>query len=153
MARKQMVWNSEAFVPGGPPAGVVVIEVPANVRAALTAIEVTGQGQTGASVPLTWRFHPVTDQGGFVDDSTNLRYVDPGLTENKLVKVYKGGSAPEPAGQGNPEFRFGLHQQASRVWIPPTASREIILPENTFWELQYRGPTLIAHYVSLYLEE
>lgn len=99
------------------------IVAPANQRIVLRQVQVGPIGATGATGQLEFDIVTQTNANGLTADSGSIVEQVPVATSGSIQTVANKKTSPsaadEPAGN-SVLYQFELHQQASRVWVPPT---------------------------------
>lgn len=118
--------------PDANPKTLLQIITPTHQRVVLHAIELQPFGSTGASAPIEFDLAKQTTAG--TASAGSFVKIEPAASET-LQTTCRDTFTVEPT-LGSSEYTFNLHQQGSRLWIPPTATRRLILPGNERWGLR-----------------
>lgn len=119
MAALKMKFNYKVNPSGVNPFTLVQFFPAANQRALLHNIDVQVFGSTGASSPLEFDISVQNDAGGLGTDATGFVKELPAAAETIQTTVLTVPAGSEPTSP-TPLEKFSLHQQSSRLWIPPT---------------------------------
>lgn len=99
------------------------VVAPTNQRIVIRQVQVGPIGATGATGQLKFDVVDQTDANGLTADSAAIQEQAPvppsGAIQTVANKKTSPSAVDEPAGN-TVRYQFELHQQASRVWVPPT---------------------------------
>lgn len=152
MARNFYTYSGIAATPVANPETVAQIVAAANTRVVLLAVEINPLGATAATAPIPFNLVVQTDAGGMSDDSAQIVADAPVASETRQTTILKRGGA-EPASTAKNAGQLSIHQQGSRLWVPPNARREIIIAGGTRLGLRYASATFVSTQITLYFEE
>ncbi len=120
-----------------------------NQRVLLKAIEVVLQGVSAAVAPIPFEVVSQNEAGSSADDTASQKKDLPEASETIQTTVRKTFEG-EPA-TNTKRAEFGLHEQSTRMWIPPTGA--IIIPGGGRLGLRYLSATFVPVRVTFWLEE
>ena len=131
------------------PETIFQIATPTNQRAVLRAIEVMTNGATGATAPL-WFAWCLQDGAGTSDEDSANIWKEPPACAETIQSTIRDNFSAEPA-NNDEKAGFSLHQQSSRLWVPPCAGNIFIIPGNTRYGLRIKTAfagdvKVIAHF-------
>jgi hypothetical protein len=143
-----------AYTPDANPYTFVQIVAPTNQPVTLRAIEMMPLGSTGASVPQLYDLIVQTNATGLAAEATGVIKHQPAGSETiQTVINARSAGALEPTASGLALFKFSIHQQSSRLWIPPTDNGKIIIPGGVRLGIRSISGVFVAAQLSLSLEE
>ena len=142
MARHFMTYFGSITLTAENPQTLAILQAGADVRAAITGVELMPMGATAQAASIQFDFATVTDDGtNKTLDASNLRKDLPAASEANNMTVRKYAGVGEPAGPVV-VAQCTLHQMAQRQWQPLTFRRELILVGGQ--RLAFRKITAIA---------
>ena len=151
MSRTFFTANLPAVTTPGPNETLIQIVPAADLRVALKSIELMPLGATGASQPIT--FHLVIQDGaGTSSDGTSNLVKNSPAAGHTLQTTARTAFTVEPS-TNTLQYAFSLHQQGSRIWVPPNAYGEIIMEVGTRWGLRVVDTLTYNIAVAMQLEE
>lgn len=151
MARVAFQYLGPQLTPTSNPYTLYQILAAANHRCVLKAIELMPFGSTGASAPLLFDVCVQDDANGMTADASNVHKQLPAAAETIQATLLKNNGG-EPT-TSTPYHEFSLHQQGTRLWVPPNERREIEIVGGTRLGIRSKNATFIATQMCLYLEE
>jgi hypothetical protein len=146
-----MTYLGPQLLPAANPSTLYQIVAAANTPVALKSIELMPLGSTAATPPLLFDLATQTDAGGLLDDTANLISNLGAVGAAKQTTILKRNGA-EPAGPVT-QYLFSLHQQGTRVWVPPNADREIVIPHASRLGVRFMCTTYVNVRLQIELEE
>ncbi|MHC4713546.1 MAG: hypothetical protein ACYTAN_09805 [Planctomycetota bacterium] len=151
MARVFLTYNGPEITPDANPQTLYQFLAAANHPVSLKSVELMPLGASAATAPLLFDVATQTDATGMTADAGNLvkNLGSPAVTVQTSVLKQNGA---EPAGPVT-QYIFTLHQQGSRVWVPPNVDREIVIPAASRLGLRYLNATFVPCRMRVELEE
>lgn len=151
MARLFFTYPGPSVTPSANPTTLYQIVAAANQRSVLKSIEIMPAGVTAATAPILFDVCTQGDGVNLTDDTSTLVKNLVAAAEALQTTILKQ-STGEP---GSPvtQYLFTLHQQGTRVWVPPNRDREIIIPGGGRLGIRYRSSVYVAVRLQLELEE
>jgi len=144
----------KTLTPSGNPFTLMQFVTAANTRVALSSIEIEPLGSTGASAQLEFELAKATDSNGLANDTTaTLIAVDPAHSESHQLQIWTRSTGEPTLDATGTRYRFAVHQQASRLWVPQNQYKEIIMAGGEKWVLRQTGGPNVALNIVANLEE
>lgn len=137
--------------PGADPETLAQLVAATNQRLIVRAVELISAGATGATAPLVFDWVTQADAGTGSSASGDFTKDLPAASETIQATAQKAFTV-EP---GSPvvKAKFSMHQQASRLWVPPFAGGELIIPGGTRAGLRIHGNPSFEIQLMIHLEE
>jgi hypothetical protein len=150
MAAKKLLY-SITVLPENNPQTLVQFLGGTNTRLVLNRIDIMPLGATSATAPLQFDLATQGDVGGLIDGDSFWSKEIPACAEDVLSHAFKA-DAPVGAEPGTPTsyYPISAHQQATRVWTPPSP---IIITAGQRLGFRYVSAVFASTDLLFYFEE
>jgi len=153
MSERRLTYTVFGVTPNANPYTMVQIEAGANHRALLDAVEIAPAGSSGPTVPLLFDFILQDDAVGLSDVSANIVELPPVATAGAKTVSCHVHNTGEPGVTATRMGVFSLHQQGSRLWIPPTRDRCLLIEPTKRLGIRLACAIYVSMNMTFYMRE